>query len=185
MLFCGVVGTPTTFNTLDVVQAYSDVTGYKPGDDSTDNGTIVRDALKYRMETGMKDSKGAYHKIGAFVRIDPARIDYLFEALWLFDVVGIGIQFPDSAFDQFDARQPWKIVKGSPVSGGHYIPLVARRNRLFCVTWGRVQQMTLGFYKKYCDEAWALISEDDLKNGKSMEGFDLEALKKHLDTIGD
>lgn len=185
MLWCGVVGTPTTFKTEDVVQAYSDVTGYKPGDDSTDNGTIVRDALKYRVETGIKDSKGVAHKIGAYVRIQPGNTDYLFEALWLFDAVGIGIQFPDSAFDQFEAGQPWKIVKGAPVSGGHYIPLVARRNRLLCVTWGKIQEITLGFYQKYCDEAWAFISEDDLKDGKSMEGFDLQSLKEHLATIGD
>ena len=185
MLFCGVVGTPAAFETADVVSAYSAVTGYVPGDESTDNGTAVRDALKYRREVGLIDNKGEPHKIGAYVRLEPGNTDYLFEALWLFDVVGIGIEFPDSAFDQFDQGLPWKIAKGSPVGGGHYVPLVAKRNRLYCVTWGKLQEMTIGFYKKYCDEAWAYIAEDDLKEGVSMEGFDLQALEEHLDTIGD
>jgi hypothetical protein len=184
MLFCGVSGTKAEFKADDVIADYSAVTGYKVGDDATDNGTIVRDALKYRVDTGIKDANGTRHKIGAFVRLEPGNTDYLFEALWLFDVVGIGIEFPDSAFDQFDAGEPWRTVKGASIDGGHYIPLVARRNRLVCVTWGKLQEMTLAFYKKYCDEAWAFISEDDLKDGKSIEGFDLEQLKQHLDTIG-
>src|SRR4051812_19000066 len=62
MLFCGVTGTPTRFNTEDVVGAYSTVTGYKIGDDSTDQGTVVRDALKYRVDTGLKDNENKFHK---------------------------------------------------------------------------------------------------------------------------
>ena len=185
MTMCGVTGKGVEFQTKDIITAYSEVTGYVPGDDSTDNGTEVRTAMEYRKATGVKDSKGEYHKIGAFVRIDPKKTDYLFEALYLFDVVGLGIQFPDSAMDQFDQGKPWKVVKGAEVEGGHYVPVIAKRKEgLICVTWGQLQVITMGFLRKYADEAWTVISEDDLKDGKSIEGFDMDALRQYLGQIG-
>jgi hypothetical protein len=36
--------------------------------------------------------------------------------------------------------------------------------------------MTSQFYKTYCDEAWAILSPEMLKTGKSLEGFDLAQL---------
>jgi hypothetical protein len=51
------------------------------------------------------------------------------------------------------------------------------------VTWGRIQQMTTQFYKKYCDEAWAILSPEMLRAGKSLEGFDLKQLQDHLKAL--
>lgn len=55
------------------------------------------------------------------------------------------------------------------------------RDLLFeCVTWGRLQSMTLRFYKNYCDEAYAILSPEMLIEGKSLEGFDLAQLQADL-----
>jgi len=51
------------------------------------------------------------------------------------------------------------------------------------VTWGRLQQMTLQFYKKYCDEAWAILSPEMLKGGLSLEGFDITQLQIDLSSL--
>lgn len=184
MVWCASADTKTTFTDTGVLRAYSDVTGYVPGNETTDQGTEVREALKYRRETGILDSKGTAHKIGAFVKLEPGNTDHLLEALYLFGAVGIGIRFPESAWAQFDAGIPWRIVSGSAIEDGHYVPLVARRYRLVCVTWGRLQEMTLGFYKKHCDEAWGILSEDMLKEGKTIHGFDLPALNDALQAVG-
>ena len=101
-------------------------------------------------------------------------------ALYLFGIVGIGIEFPDSAMDQFNAGKPWSVVPGPKPREGHYIPLVAYRQHLECVTWGRVQSMTTEFFKKYCDEAWAILSPEMLRADKSPEGFNLAQLQKDL-----
>lgn len=183
MLWCAAAGVTTRFDTEDAIAAYSAVTGYIPGEDSTDNGTEVRTALDYRRATGLKDAAGNLHKIGAYLKLEPGNTDHLYEALYLFGAVGIGIEFPGSAMDQFNNKQPWAVVKGSSVEGGHYIPLVAKRSQIKCVTWGAVQAITLGFYKKYCDEAWALLSVDMLKDGKSLEGFDMPALQEALSAL--
>ena len=144
----------------NAIKDYAAVTGYDPkapldahGDNPTDLGTNTRTALSYRRKTGLIDAAGKRHKIGAYVALELGNMEQLLEALYLFGVVGIGIKFPDSAMDQFNAGKPWSVVAGPAPTEGHYIPLVAYRTNLECVTWGRVQQMTPQFYKTYCDEA--------------------------------
>jgi hypothetical protein len=43
--------------------------------------------------------------------------------------------------------------------------------------------MTPQFYKTYCDEAWAILSPEMLKAGKSLEGFDLASLQADLKAL--
>ncbi len=185
MVWCGIAGKMISFKTEDVLRAYSAVTGYNPADPSTDNGTYVRDALKYRKEVGIPDSEGVNHKIGAYVWLDPGDVQDIYEALYVFECIGIGIMFPKSAWYQFENGLPWTLEKGSPDEGGHYIPLVAKRNRrLRCVTWGKLQSMTIPFYREKCDEAVVILSEDMLLNGISQEGFDMKRLLAAMNNIG-
>ena len=183
-------GVPAKFTGATAIKDYSSVTGYDPkapldahGNNPTDQGTNVRTALGYRRKTGLVDASGKRHKIGAYVSLEVGNMDEILEALYLFGVVGIGIKFPLSAMDQFNAGKPWSVVPGSAPEGGHYIPLVANRTNLECVTWGRIQQMTPQFFKTYCDEAWAILSTEMLKAGKSLEGFDLTQLQEDLKAL--
>jgi hypothetical protein len=173
-------GVDVKFTGANVIADYSAVTGYVVGDDSTDQGTDVRQALKYRQKTGIVDAAGKRHKIGAYLALEPGNPEQLYEALYLFGAVGIGIEFPESAMDQFSRGKPWSVVSRAPTDGGHYIPLVAKRTNLDCVTWGQLQALTLSFYDKYCDEAFAILSPEMLKGGKSLEGFDLAQLQADL-----
>jgi hypothetical protein len=184
-------GSAAAFTGANAIHDYSAVTGYNPhapldpnGENPTDNGTNVRDALKYRRKTGLTDAHGQRHKIGAYVALELGNMDELLEALYLFGVVGIGFAFPNSAMDQFNSGKPWSVVPGPAPRDGHYVPLVAYRQTLECVTWGRIQKMTTEFYKKYCDEAWAILSPEMLASGKSPEGFNLAQLQKDLSGLG-
>jgi len=183
-------GAPATFTGANSITDYRAVTGYDPnapldaqGNNPTDQGTNTRDALKYRQDTGLIDAAGNRHKIGAYIALELGNMDQLLEALYLFGVIGIGIKFPGSAMDQFNAGKPWSVVPGPDPTEGHYIPLVAYRTNLQCVTWGRIQEMTSQFYKTYCDEAWAILSPEMLKTGKSLEGFDLAQLQDDLKAL--
>lgn len=176
---------PATFTTESVLSDYSAGTGFDPnagpsGSNPTDQGSEVRDVLKYRAKTGIVDGAGARHKVGAYVKLNQKDLDQVLQAAYVFEVVGLGIEFPGSAMDQFNEGKPWDVVKGAQIEGGHYIPLVAHRENLEVITWGALQQMTPAFLAKYCDEAWAYISLEDLKAGKSPEGFDLEQLTSDL-----
>lgn len=175
---------PAPFRAADVLSDYGAVTGFDPKTGDNDNGTIVREAMSYRRRVGVLDGRGQRHKIGAYLALEPGNWDHLLEAVYLFGAVGIGIEFPASAMDQFNRGAPWDVVSGSRVEGGHYIPLVAKRDRLVCVTWGKTQEMTKRFYVKYCDEAWALVSPELLNaSGETPEGLDLAELNAALRSL--
>jgi hypothetical protein len=177
------------FTGANAIADYSAVTGYDPANaadpNPTDQGTDVRKALSYRQKTGVVDASGTRYTIGAYLLLELGNLDHLYEAMYLFGVVGVGFKFPQSAMDQFSAGQPWSVVPGPDPDSGHYVPLVAKRVNLECVTWGRIQQMTVAFYTKYADEAWAILSPDMLdKDGKTLDGFDLAQLRDDLNALG-
>lgn len=181
-------GNQAPFNSAAVLSDYSAVTGFNPHDPITDRGTEVRQALLYRQKTGIVDALGNRHKLGAFVKITPSNLEYVLDAIYLFSAVGIGIQMPESAQEQFVNGRLWDVVKNSPVQGGHYVPVVGYTKylcglTLTCVTWGKDQELTSEFFARYCDEAWALLSPECLKEGRSPEGFDMTALQADLQTV--
>lgn len=139
---------------------YSAVTGYVRGDESTDNGTYVRDFMGYRQKVGLVDVAGERHRIGPYVRIDAHKWDDLIAAVYTFGVVGIGFSFPASAWDQFDRGEKWSYVPRSPIEGGHYVPVVGSMDRYTeatCLTWSRRQVLTREFYESLSDEAFAYV----------------------------
>ena len=181
-----VAGRSVQFTTSGVLSDYSAVTGFTPDDPSTDNGTEIRTALKYRQKTGIIDAAGARHTIGAYLALDTTRIQQgdfseLAESAFLFGAVALGIEVPDSAMTQFNDDQMWSYVAGSPIDGGHYVPLIAHRKHLEVVTWGRVQPVGTRFLENYISEAWALVSPDFLNSsGETVQGFNLTQLNADL-----
>lgn len=177
-------GHEVQMSTPSTLADYSAITGYDPSDPSSDQGTYVLDANKFRVKTGYQDMHGARHKIAAYVSIDAKDWDTMVKAAYTFGVVGIGFEFPDSAFDQFDNGEYWDVVSGASIEGGHYVPVVGSRNslaRVTVITWARRQQMTKRFYEKYNDEAWVYLSEEQLNgNGQGIHHLDLAALKADL-----
>lgn len=159
------------------IKDYSGITGYD-GTPATDKGTQCRDGFKYRQQTGLIDAAGVRHKIGPFGTLPVGDINRLLEALYIFGTVGIGVQLPTSAMDQFNAGKPWSVVRGSSIEGGHYVPVVAKRDMIYIVTWERLVPVTNAFIAKYMDEGWFYQTEESLTNGKTLEGFDANALQE-------
>ncbi|HST24520.1 MAG TPA: hypothetical protein VLJ76_00865 [Gaiellaceae bacterium] len=174
------------FDPQGVLSDYSAVTGFDPNDPSTDKGTDVHDALSYRRKTGIVDANGARHQIGAYVALEPKNWTHLEQAAYIFGAVGIGIQFPSSAMDQFNAGQPWDVVPGSAIEGGHYVPVVGSvdaPNQASAITWGKRQPFTRAFYEEYNDEAWAYITQEELHDGAGLHGFDMAKLNQFLSAL--
>lgn len=182
MLTNKLAGRVVLFDDKHVLADYGAVTGFTPDNPDSDQGTDVRVALGYRRRTGLADSKGARHKIGAYVSIQPRNWDELMQAVYVFSAVGIGFEFPASAMTQFNRGLPWDVVPGSPIEGGHYVPVVGRSSRSTAgvVTWGRRQGMTRAFYETYNDEAWAIVFPEELRNGVTERGMDLSQLQHAL-----
>lgn len=175
------------FDDTAVLGDYSAVTGFNPNDPSTDNGTDVHTALSYRRKTGIADADGKRHQIGAYVSLDPKSWEHLEQAAYIFGAVGIGFEFPASAMDQFNAGEPWDVVPGSQIEGGHYVPTVgsvASADSVSVITWGKRQVMTRAFYEEYNDEAWAYVTNEELRSdSKGLHGFDVGKLNTYLSAL--
>lgn len=165
-----------------VLSDYSAITGFNPKDPSTDQGTDMQVAAKYRQDVGVLDGQGMRHRIGAYLAIStPTEVR---QAIHFFSACGIGIQFPNSAMTQFNAGKDWTVVKKTKVEGGHYIPGIAYDEKfVYVVTWGRVVRAEWAFIKKYMDEAVVYLSEEMLTGGVSLEGINLMQLQADIKEI--
>lgn len=170
-----------------VVEQYAEYSGYNPKTGENDNGSMVRDVLNWRRTRGFRDARGGVHKIGIFVALEPKNVQHLLEAAYLFECVGLGIEVPDSAQQQFFEGKPWDVVAGAEVVGGHYVPCMGHPDptNTAVITWGRRQLMTKSFYEKYNDEAWAYISPEMISavTGKDYEGYSAAQLQEFLQLV--
>lgn len=167
------------FADTDCLSDYSVVTGFAFSD-ASDQGTDVADAASYRRKTGVLDTDGQRHLVTAYMGLTVGDFDEMILAAYLFGSVGIGIRYPASAGDQFDKGQPWDIVPGSRLDGGHYIPCVGRaaNGNAVIITWGKPQEMTRSFYELYNDETVAFYCPE-----YTNPNFDPTALQAFLDKL--
>ena len=165
-----------------IVAAYSAITGYNPTTGANDNGAVEIDVLNYWRQTGI-----AGHKIGAYVALEPSNHNHVMDSVYIFEGCYIGVQLPISAQAQVQNHQPWSVPPGGPTGdgkpgswGGHAVPVVAYDSRgVTVVTWGALQVMTWSFWEAYCDEAYAILSNDYLTGKKTTpQGFSMASCRR-------
>ena len=184
MLWNKEAGKVVPFSEQSVLSDYSAITGFNPNDPNSDQGTDMQAAASYRRKVGLLAADNTRHQVAAYMALRKRNVADLTVAIYLFSAVGIGIEVPSSAMDQFNAGQPWTVVKNSPIEGGHYVPAVAYdRTYIYVVTWGKIQPMAWSFLKTYNDESVAYLSTEMLVNNKSLEGFDLKTLQSDLSKL--
>lgn len=170
------------------IKTYSTVTGYIPGHPETDQGTDMSVMASFRRKTGIKDAAGGVHKIGAYLALQPGNINELRAAIYLFGIVGVGVNFPSFWMDNFDAGLGWSYRAGAAFEGGHYIPAYASASKTGTITigtWGRPWRMSAAAYKHYNDESYVYLSEEFINGaGKTIDGFNLVQLQNDLSAVG-
>ena len=176
------------FKTSNTLSDYSALTGYVPGDPSTDVGTVVSELMDYRRTTGVIDAAGKRHKIDLAVRLPkPYSWSLFINALWCFKVVAVGFMVPGSAMDQFDQGLPWDYVGDDNIEGGHYVPAAGSTNsagEVTVLTWGRRQAMTKAFWNHYVDELWVPLSREAMSSIESaLKAVDWTAVQNIAKTL--
>jgi hypothetical protein len=165
-------GTAVQVTDTAVLTGYEAVSGYKPGDPSTDVGCRIADVMGYWMRTGVGG-----HKILAYASIHPSNTTLVKQAIALFGGVSIGMNVPQSAEDQFNAGKPWDYVRGSRSLGGHCVLLGAFGPGIWkVITWGAEQGMTQAFYQHEVDEIYLPVTAEWFKDGKSPTGIDMRTM---------
>ena len=177
---------PTPIFTDDeAVRVYSAVSGYDPATGANDNGATLASVCQYMVQHGATDNRGGQHKLLAWAEIDDyTNLALLKRVLNAFGTVYLAVDLPYSAMDQFDAGEPWTLVKDSPIDGGHCIPLQYSATRTgewddeIIITWGQEQRISEAWARKYIVEAVAIIPSGSVSpvTGVNPVGLDLHTL---------
>lgn len=141
----------------EVVSFYSEVTGYTPGDESTDNGADMLQVLKRWRSVGVGAQR---RKIDAFVKITHDVIDHVKSAIFLFGGVYVGAMLPTSARLATEKNHVWADVEDEPGSWGGHCMSVSRYDRtgVWFRTWGKLQRATWDWWRRYVDESYGVLS---------------------------
>lgn len=184
------LGTPAPFSTASALENYTQTSGFDPnagpsGDNPTDQGTDIAKMAAYWANTGFVDDKGVRHKVVAVTNLHPGDLREIAAATYLFQTVGLGFALPDSAQEQTQKGEPWSVVPDANIEGGHYVPLVGRRanGNFVGVTWGQLQEITPGFIRTYNNQGIVCLSEEMMKNAKSIDGFDDTLLRQDIKAL--
>lgn len=185
MLWKAIAKSLVMFSVADALDDYSAACGYISGEPDTDQGGDMVSVASYWRQTGMRDTANTRHKITAYLQADASNLGHIDLAAYLFDAVGLGVELPRSAEQQFMDGQPWSVVDNDPLEGGHYIPYVQKiaGNIRQVVTWGGLQDVTEAWLRKYLREVVVYLSPEYLVDGKSPLGFDASALLDDLEDI--
>lgn len=165
-----------------IVKVYSALTGYDPKTGANDKGATALELLKYWRKNGIGNSS-----IFAFASVNHHTKKHVAEAIFLFGGIYAGLQLPRS----IKGQKVWDVPEGGPVDdgapgsyGGHAICVLAYdEHGLTCITWGKKRKMTWAFWMAYAEEAYALISNSFLEQGKTPAGFDVDLLESDLMNI--
>lgn len=167
------------FSGKTIVSQYSAYSGYNPRTGQNDNGSNLQDVLAWRQTKGIADDTGAIHTIGQVVALTPGNLQEIWECAWLFERVGLGVQVQAAQQEQFAQGVAWDYVPGSPVVGGHYVPVMGR---WALVSWARRVGFTNRYVVNLNDEAYAYV-DDELYarvTGETAEGFKAQDLEKFI-----
>jgi len=175
------LGKEVTVDDDTVVSYYSKWDGYDPADPTTDRGGIELDVLNSWHKEGFSG-----HDLFAFAAPKPSNLVQIRQAITLFGGVYIGVSLPVTA----QTQDVWDVVPKSGANGrkgswgGHCVYVAKYDEHSFtCITWGKPKTMTIAFWKKYCDEAYALLGEDWLNEKGAPSGFAKDDLMKDLASI--
>jgi hypothetical protein len=171
--------TPTERAVLELYEQFT-----PPG---PENGCSMLDVLRYWRKSGLGTDR-----IDAFALLAPTNVKQAKQSLAIFGGCYLGLQLPQFLAEAEDLMAvPWTLRPygmrgdGAPDPyAGHCVNAVGydRRN-VYVVTWGAVKAMSWGFYGAYCDESYAVLSEDFLKERVTPAGFDLKQLQADLRAI--
>jgi hypothetical protein len=174
-------GKEVTVPDATIESYYEQWDGYVPGKPNTDNGGIELDVLNDWQKGGF-----AGNALTAFADPKVSNLVEVRQSIALFGGVYIGLSLPLTA----QTQDVWDVVpkggaKAKPGSwGGHcvFVPKYDQKG-FTCITWGAPKVMTVAFWKKYCDEAHALLAPAWLSAKGSPGGFDLAQLQADLKAI--
>jgi hypothetical protein len=147
-----------------------------PGNNPTDNGAQIPDALQYLKVKGMCGVT-----IAAYGDVEHVQTGKIKTAIWEFGAVSFGVNLPTSAMTQFNNGQAWDYNPklNNSIEGGHCVLGVGYNPSGFLAfTWGGLVLITWTWWAQFGAEAWPVVSHEWINKhtGVDPEGVDLAVL---------
>ena len=184
-------GKPFLYTEDQIVNLYSAIGGYVPGQPATDQGCDEVTALNYWKQQG---APAGSHQIAGYIAVDPSNPEEVRTALWLFENLLFGLELPDAWVNPFPGASgfTWDVVGDPDPNNGHCIVGVGYTPRGVTVdTWGMAGVMTNAAVAEYCAESnggalYSVLSHDQiaLAHTKAPNGFDFTQLTADFQAIG-
>lgn len=185
-------GTPVLFTDAQVVAMYSAITGYKPGDPSTDRGSDMQTVLNWIVQNGFAGSPAS--KPLGWVSVDLTNKLEVQHGIFLFENADIGWDLPDAWINPFPSKDGdvWDVAGDPDPNNGHDTPIVDYdADGVWVDTWGLLVKVPWAALARYGarsagGEGYILITHDMLAKGvdKAPNGIDWASLVADFDAMG-
>ena len=182
---------PFIYTNSQIIELYSAIGGYVPGDPTTDQGCDEQTALNYWENQGAP--KGA-HRIAGWISVDATDPTEYRTALWLFENLYFGIELPDAWINPMPSSSgfTWDVAGNPDPNNGHCVAGVAYTAQGVIVdTWGMTGVITDAAVGKYASasgngELYTIVSQDGINKAtqKAPSGFDWSQLVADFDSMG-
>ena len=176
------------YGTLEqCISVYSAVTGYVPGDESTDNETSLELFMNWWKQNGLpvmdKNGKEVRHEIEGWANLDLTSVAQMRYAALHFSW---HISRCQSAAERDERYLRLEICPRSPIIGGHCINQEAEGSAGGHVqTWGMNVPCTWEFLLNTLEEGYAIVSTAWVNStGKAPSGLDLNGLLAAMESLG-
>lgn len=181
--------------TSEITSLYSTCCGYVPGDPSTDQGCDIQTVLNYWQGTGIADPSGASpHQIAGILTVDPANVNEIQTAIWLFENLIFGVDLPDAWITPFPSTSGfvWDVAGAADPANGHCFPALGYDSaKIMISTWGMIGFVTYAAVADYAaaasqGELYVVISQDSINKGtqQAPSGLNWSQLQADFAALG-
>jgi len=143
------IGKTFIYTDKQIINDYSAVGGYIPGDPFSDQGCDIGTDLSYLQSTGFPDGS----KLLGSINLDPTSQLALTQSVWITNGVCFGMSMPDAWIDPAPQQSGfvWDIAGEPNDSNGHCFTGFAypTAQGIAIATWGMVGTITWGAIAKY------------------------------------
>jgi hypothetical protein len=191
VLTAGATGSPFVYTNDQIIQLYSAIGGYVPGQPSTDQGCDEQTALNYWENNG---APAGSHRIAGWLSVNAADPTEYRAALWLFENLYFGLELPDAWINPMPAESgfTWNAAGPADPNNGHCVVGIGYTAQGVTIdTWGMTGTLTDKAIAKYGTqdshgEVYTVVSQDAISQAsqKAPNGFDWSQLIADFDSMG-
>lgn len=149
-------GRPKVFSNPQIMNDYSQIGGYVPGNPATDRGCVITDALHHWVVKGWQD----HSKLSRWLSVDHTRPKLYKFGLWLFENLLHGCALPNEWLQITGSGFVWDAGVNNPNNGHCFMATGYDQNSTIIDTWGLLGRMTDAACVQDVSEMYVLVDYD-------------------------